>query len=293
MLSLASSQIMAQCNFSEYASHEVAPGETVFAIAQKYSISVDQLIICNDSIAGDYVISPGQVLQVPIVDQVDPEDLLEIDKYVYHKVEQGQTLYSISKMYPNTTLEAILEMNEMEELVLSIGQYLIVGEINSEAIFEGKPKRKRKKNQQEEVETEVITVEVDTLKTLEDSTIPVEIVEVDSSNIETEEIDQAEIYAGMYADLSSSGRAEQFSKGVANYLDGTEEEPLVILCNTVPIGSVVKIKNLINNKITYAKVIGRLPGTEDDNILVKLSYSTARRLNVLDRKVLIELSYLQ
>jgi hypothetical protein len=48
----------------------------------------------------------------------------------------------------------------------------------------------------------------------------------------------------------------------------------------------------MNNKTVIVKVIGRLPSTsENGNILIKLSESAAKKLNVRDEKFLVELTY--
>lgn len=296
---LAGLNVFGQCDWDEFNTHKVMPGETVFGISQAYGLSVDQLIMCNDSLAGDYVIKPGQVLRIPVVPVESAEDVLDTDHFLYHQVEAGQTLYSISKMYPDLTVEQIQEWNNLEEPVISIGQYLVVGELETKALFGAVKKKKKKKVKSADDEiaaTDTLrpSVELDSLATLPIDTSVAE-NKIDSS-------ESVEVFVRMdpivplmnsYQSMLDEGREEQFAKGVANYLEGTAEEPLVVLCDNIALGTIVKIRNLINNQITYAKVIGKLPGAEDDNIMVKLSYSTAKKLNVLDRKVLVEMSYMQ
>src|SRR5205085_8456691 len=61
---------------------------------------------------------------------------------------------------------------------------------------------------------------------------------------------------------------------------------------TAPIGSMITVKNQMNNKIISAKVIGKLPpAAADEHIIIKLSASAAKALNILDNKFRVDLSY--
>ncbi|MFB0925127.1 MAG: LysM domain-containing protein, partial [Vicingaceae bacterium] len=54
-----------------------------------------------------------QVLKIPIKEikiKIDPEPVVENTKYNTHRVQQGETLYSLSKLY-NTTSDSIRIVN--------------------------------------------------------------------------------------------------------------------------------------------------------------------------------------
>ena len=89
----------------KYYIHTVEKGQTLFAIAKIYGRTVNDIVIENpEAIDG---IKSGQVLKVPF-EKVKPKEetvksvettKVDSSKYIYHKVEKGQTLYSISKQY--------------------------------------------------------------------------------------------------------------------------------------------------------------------------------------------------
>jgi LysM repeat protein/ABC-type branched-subunit amino acid transport system substrate-binding protein len=81
----------------KYYLHTVEKGQTLFAIAKFYSIDVNDLVIENpDAIDG---IKPGQILKIPFEKKKVSLATVDTSNYILHKVEQGQTLYSISKHY--------------------------------------------------------------------------------------------------------------------------------------------------------------------------------------------------
>jgi len=52
------------------------------------------------------------------------------------------------------------------------------------------------------------------------------------------------------------------------------------------------ITNPMNNKSVAVKVVGKLPDTsENENVMIKISASAAKKLGVLDSRFLAEISY--
>jgi len=92
--------------------HTVEKGETLYAIARKYNLSVTQLLELNPQI-NDNLISIGDKLNIPTqkVEEKSPELVPNnTTKQVEYKVEKGETLYGISKKF-NTTVEEITKIN--------------------------------------------------------------------------------------------------------------------------------------------------------------------------------------
>jgi LysM repeat protein/ABC-type branched-subunit amino acid transport system substrate-binding protein len=82
----------------KYYLHTVEKGQTLFAIAKFYGRDVNDIVIENpDAIDG---IKPGQVLRIPVEKKKITElSVNDTSNYIIHKVEKGQTLYSITKQY--------------------------------------------------------------------------------------------------------------------------------------------------------------------------------------------------
>lgn len=108
----------------KYYLHTVAKGQTLYGIAKAYDLTVNDILIENpDAMNG---IKPGQVLRIPFEKKVQTVAVVAPDtgrKFIVHKVEAGQTVYSISKKY-NVTEEEIYSNNPDARNGLKVGAEL-------------------------------------------------------------------------------------------------------------------------------------------------------------------------
>lgn len=110
--------------------HEVKPGETLYSIAAKYGVTVEELKLWNN-LSGSGL-KTGQLLilkkGVKAVDRDTAQSHTEkeIEKSVkYHIVLRGETLYSIGKMY-NVSVDSIVSWNHLLNLSIYEGQELVI-----------------------------------------------------------------------------------------------------------------------------------------------------------------------
>ena len=90
-----------------YYIHTVKKGETVYSICKVYEISPKLLSKENPAII--IGLQPGQVLKIP-ENSKQEEYPIDNEKYIFHKVKNGETFYSLSKQY-NITVQEIKDMN--------------------------------------------------------------------------------------------------------------------------------------------------------------------------------------
>jgi LysM repeat protein len=102
--------------------HEVQAGETLFGIAKRYNIQVDGLKDLN-KLSSD-IIKVGDRL---VVNPNQPRLNKNEESIVpgYHIVVQGETLYSIAKLY-GTTVDLIKAINELTSDTINIGDELVI-----------------------------------------------------------------------------------------------------------------------------------------------------------------------
>jgi len=93
----------------------VQPGDTLYQIANRFNVSVNDLIEYNS--LPTTILSPGQVLRIPTI---GPSNVL-------YTVKRGDTLYSIANSY-GVSVDAIKKLNNLTNNTLSIGQQLYIPE---------------------------------------------------------------------------------------------------------------------------------------------------------------------
>lgn len=116
---------------SEKLFHEVKSGETLYSIAAKYGVAVEDLMRWNN--LGGNSLKAGQVLVLKKSVKYDKGDSKDTSagaaqvksSVKYHIVMSGETLYSISKLY-NQPVDSIKIWNNLADNSIKPGQELIV-----------------------------------------------------------------------------------------------------------------------------------------------------------------------
>lgn len=83
--------------------YTVKPGDTLYSIANRYNVSINDIVKANDLKSN--ILSIGQVLLIPSI-PVSEED------YVVYEIKNGDTLYSIARRY-NTKVDSIKAYNNL------------------------------------------------------------------------------------------------------------------------------------------------------------------------------------
>ena len=94
--------------------YTVKSGDTLYSIANKYNISVNELKELNN--LSSNTLSIGQTLKL----KENSSDIITQD-YDYYTIKNGDTLYSIANKY-NTSVDEIKTLNNLNSNALSVGQ---------------------------------------------------------------------------------------------------------------------------------------------------------------------------
>ena len=106
-------------------SYIVKKGDTLWSIAKKYGVSVDNLKKANGLTTSS--LSIGQVLQIPL-------EVVKNNNDNFYVVKSGDTLYKIA-MDNNTTVSELINLNNLTTTSLSINQVLRIPNSNTTNIY--------------------------------------------------------------------------------------------------------------------------------------------------------------
>lgn len=112
----------------EYIIHRVEQGQTLFSLSQSYQVKIDEIVALNPGV--DEVLRVGDNLRIPrrgFAPQKEgfpPDD----ERFHYHKVEKGETLYSLSQRY-NVSIRDIRRANRKLIWGLKAGEFISIPKI--------------------------------------------------------------------------------------------------------------------------------------------------------------------
>ena len=239
--------------------HKVVSKQTLFSLARRYGTTVDAINKQNPTISGGLKV--GAILRIPY-----GKALIQDVNNVTHTVTSGETLFAIASKY-GVQIDEVKRLNNLTANSLSVGQVLVIKQ-NADS---------GQDNLTSEPD-EVLQVEI---PIVEDSTI--------TMKVETPEV----VVPDPSDELSGSSFKELLEEGIAELIEESETSTkFLALHRTAPTGTVIKIRNRMNDLTVYVRVIGKLPDTGDnEKVIIKINKRTYDQLKALDNRFLVELSY--
>ena len=253
--------------------HEVALGETLYAITKKYNLSLEVLrkinALSTDELAvGQYlVISDSSGISASkesfsetskeeakvnnnlsdSTDMIEIDDVVEPQPYIYY-VQNGENLEEIATKF-NTTRDQIKFYNNLKSYRVKTGQKII---------FPG--------------------------SIVNDSTM-IRISKV-PNYVSTQ-------YGSKQLIKEVGGVKKYTEEGLVLKIDSELNTPkFLALHRTLSIGTIFEVINLMNNKNAYVRVVGRLPNTGlNQNVMLRLTKSVFQDLGVLNQQVRMKMVY--
>lgn len=283
---------------SPYIIHVVKFGETLTKIAQKYKVNQLEILKLNPSLTADNL-NPEQIIRIPNKNTSStksinktPEvvaknkDVLPSIKTKFHIVEPGQTLYAISKLY-NTKIEDIQKWNQLKDFNLKVGSKLIVAEPETKSTIKKDSILKKESNTNlpvKPIENKQVTTFTQTNTDIAAENTEIQAIENDS------QMDLAKLFKERSA-AATPNKVRGTGAPMTTTL-GAMENVYFAMHKTLSIGTIIKIKNLTNNKIVYAKIIGNLPQTDENkHVIVRYSLGVKKVLLLQNGKCYVEIEY--
>jgi len=253
-----------------YTLHKVQKRETLYGVCNKYKVEMTEVVMLNKMGTNGYSLAEGEILVIPLYAKkplLDVKDMkLSDDGYITHVVKQGETLFSISRNYNGITPQMIRDKNSLISDTLKINQQLLIPQqINQAAIYK-KPDKENKTGT---------------------TAPPADEPAGDGSRLFAD-------FEKLYKTFEASAPTVEVARGIASWQDNDTDENqknFYALHKYAPIGTILKVRNLMNNRTVYVKVIGKLPDIDvNKSITVMVSGATARYLQVFDAKFLVEIT---
>ncbi|MEQ9467125.1 MAG: LysM peptidoglycan-binding domain-containing protein [Ekhidna sp.] len=299
--------------------HEVEEQETIYSIARRYGGSVGSIIKHNQIV--DNRIEIGQVINV-LVENEAPVKAVVIEEVTstpvkdIHVVQLGETLYSISKQH-DVKLKDLRRWNNLPTNDISPGMQLKLSR-EAEIVKTGVTEKPEVKE-----EDSVVVEEADPFADFEKylvqtgetlSTIARKIgVSIDSLKLwngldtdylkigqqlffkdseDTPKTTLIEPKKNTRTQIDEKGFERIYEEGVASVIESMNTTRFLALHRTLPIGTNLEVRNLMNNQVVHVKVVGKLPNTGlNKNLLLRLSQPAYDQLGILDSKSRVEVSY--
>ncbi len=288
--------------------HEVEEEETLYSLARRYGSTLDALSEHNE--LENNRIEIGQVLNILLVTTKEEVQIVEIPEG-YHKVKQGETLYTVSRIYDMRVRE-LRKLNNLSGNSISVGQLLKISKSAEEIQAKGTtetepPKIRREIDESKEEFTELLVQTGETLRSiaLKNGVTVQAIKEWNNLNSDFIRIGQRlklilpSDSVTVVADstqtnvaLNEDGFERVYEEGIAATIERTTTTKYLALHRSLPMGTELQVRNLMNNYVVHVKVVGKLPDTGlNKNILLRLSKSAYDQLGILDPKARVEVSY--
>lgn len=122
VLSLSCFWLTAQ---SEYRTHTVQKGETIYGIGKSYGLTEQEIFLVNPNLNGARI-AEGDIVVIPAKRKPLPQVVNRIDSnYIQHQVQPKETLYGLSKRY-GISIDEILRENPTVTNGLEIGMVVFI-----------------------------------------------------------------------------------------------------------------------------------------------------------------------
>jgi LysM repeat protein len=272
--------------------HVVASGETMFSISKAYNVSVDEIKQWNSlpsnalSVGQELVIKRKNTVTTsttPTTPRTEPVPPAASRKGV-HTVAQKETMFSIARQY-GITVNQLKEWNNLQGSELSIGQTLFVSQP-----AKGTTVPTRDNNA---VTTTKSDAPVTTSTPSSTVTPPKEQPQTTSSQTPQTTTSAQTPPQTIRISEATKNTDEVSETGLAELIEGTEgNRKYLALHSTAPVGTILKIRNEMNNREVFVRVMGKLPdAAKADKVVIRISRSAYDRLGAIDPKFRVQVTY--
>lgn len=303
--------------------HTVKPKEYLGVIAKQYGISVEDLKEANGLSTNN--LSIGQVLKIPTKTTGQPEKITEVvmtppPPVTNHEVKPQETIFTIAKKY-DTTADYLRQLNNLSTNTLKVGQSILVPKTEKIASTKATPITAPTPAEPsfEHVVTngetiysiaqkyQLTTYQLKTYNNLASTELKVgqkliikgekpNMVSTASQNTDDEPTDSTETLKNPNlkrpAAVYGLNKIEEKGTGVWISDPDLDQNKMLILHRTAPVGTIIQITNPMTNRSTFAKVVGKFTENETTkDVIIVMTKAVADAVGALDKRFFCNLIY--
>ncbi|MBO6494778.1 MAG: LysM peptidoglycan-binding domain-containing protein [Roseivirga sp.] len=267
--------------------HKVKPQQTLYSLSRRYKTTVSEINSANPVLANGLQI--GQTLKIPYGGVLISPDaqVTSRTQEITHRVKAGETLFAIARKY-DVQVSDIKAWNGLSSNAINLGQGLVIKRQVLTAVEQ--PKEEMVEQESVEESTTVAPKGINVPDSVKVADKPFESSpEVNTqSNTEIESVEVPE-------DVNYPGTPfePKETEGIAEVIQESEpSSKFFALHRTAKVGTVIKVKNLMNDLTVYVRVIGTIPETsENENVIIKLNQRAYDHLKAVDKRFRVKLNY--
>ena len=249
--------------------HEVQPTETLYSISRKYEVDVQEIRTWNQ--LGTQPLAIGQRLIIyDKSDTIQEQAITPGD--IMHIVKQGETLFSLSKTY-QVSVNQLMAWNNLSDASIDLGDELIVGKKQVQAI-----------QQPAENPSNVLLI------AQTEKTVPL------TPEVQEPPKEEKKVVKAQRAEEKKEVKGyEKISEmGFASPIEGkTDTKKYLALHRTAPVGTIMQIRNEMNNLNVFVRVVGKLPDTGiNEKISIRITQAAYESLGGINDRIPVEISYI-
>ena len=274
--------------------HTVVAKETMFSISKMYGVTVDEIKQWNN--LTDNALSIGQQLTIkkgsastPSVQPAATTTTASNKKGV-HVVAAKETMFSISRQY-GVSVQQLKEWNKLEGNEISIGQELFVAPPQGEGVKQNTSVTQSTSTPGTSAPTQ--NAPAQNTPVVAPAAAPVVVGAKNETAATTTQTQSAPKEQTIRISESVKNSDEVLQTGLAELIEGTSgNRKYLALHRTAPVGTIMKVRNEMNNREVFVRVMGKLPDTAlNDKLVIKISKSAYDRLGAIDPRFRVEVTY--
>ena len=282
-------------NGQVYVIHKVDKGETLYSISKRYGASMNDIAEASPDVKNG--LKAGMTIRVPY------QKTQNTPAKKIHTVAKGETLYAISRVY-DVSYQQLMAWNDLDDTDLKIGQRLTISGPNKEKPVnyyqqgktihivqqgEGLYAIGREHNVSVEELMEWNNLESGALQLGQELIVK----KGDGPNYVAPGQPQLTVEAGK-PEVRRYEVEKMMESGMAALIEGTaDNKKYLALHRSAPLGTLIAIRNEMNNQMVFVSVVGVLPDTGvNSRVIIRISEAAYNNIGAIDPKFRVELSYL-